>query len=78
MKQIVTFFFFVAGFASGQTSHFPALEWKEKDLDHFTIRTKSTGTDPARRYSEKTYEVMLEILPGLEGYFEKNEFRTPR
>ncbi|MDG1149185.1 MAG: hypothetical protein P8Q54_00400 [Akkermansiaceae bacterium] len=77
MKQIVALSLFVAGFASGQTSHFPDLEWKEKDLDHFTIRTKSTGTDPARRYSEKTYEVMLEILPGLEGDFEKNEFRTP-
>lgn len=66
-----------ASFATGQTLHFPDQKWKEKDLDHFTIRTKGTGTDPARKYSEKTYEVMLEILPGLEGDFEKNEFRTP-
>ena len=66
-----------AGFASGQTEHFPEMKWKEKELDHFMIRTNGTGTDPARKFAEKTYEVMLEILPGLEGDFEKNAFRTP-
>ena len=77
MIQIVVFFLFVAAFATGQTLHFSGLKWKEKELDHFTIHTMGTGTDPARKFSEKTYEVMLEILPGLEGDFEKNEFRTP-
>lgn len=41
------------------------------------IRTNGTGTDPARKFAEKTYKVMLEILPGLENHFEKNQFRTP-
>ena len=77
MKWKVVLSLLVASVAAGQTLHFPDLKWKEKNLDHFTIRTKGTGTDPARKYSEKTYEVMLEILPGLERDFEKNEFRTP-
>ncbi len=66
------------GFTYSQTIHFPETQWKEKELDHFMIRTHGTGTDPARKYSEKTFEVMLEILPGLEADFEKKEFRTPR
>ena len=71
MIQMVVFLLFVAAFATGQTLHFSGLKWKEKELDHFTIHTMGTGTDPARKFSEKTYEVMLEILPGLEGDFEK-------
>jgi len=62
---------------SSQTAHFPVLEWKEKESDHIMIRTHGTGTDPARKYSEKTYEVMEEILPGLTPDFGKNEFRAP-
>lgn len=60
-----------------QTAHFPKLAWREKESDHVMIRTHGTGTDPARRYAEKTYEVMAEVLPGLTADFEKNEFRTP-
>jgi len=66
------------GFTYSQTIHFPETPWKEKELDHFMIRTHGTGTDPARKFSEKAFEVMLEILSGLEADFEKKEFRTPR
>lgn len=72
----------VALFASqaigyAQTAHFPDIDWKEKESDHIMIRTHKTSTDPARKYSEKTFEVMREILPGLSNDFEKNEFRSP-
>ncbi|MDG2400300.1 MAG: hypothetical protein P8M04_06990 [Akkermansiaceae bacterium] len=77
MKRLVVLSLLAAGFATGQTVHFPELKWKEKELDHFTIRTKGTDADPARKFAEKTYKVMLEILPGLESDFEKNEFRAP-
>ena len=60
-----------------QTEHFPGMQWKEKELDHFLVRSHGTNSDPARRYAEKTFEVMLEILPGLTADFEKKEFRTP-
>lgn len=66
------------GLAFSQTIHFPETQWKEKELDHFMIRTNGTGADPARKYGEKAYEVMFEILPGLEADFEKNGFRTPK
>lgn len=65
------------GISFGQTDHFPDIKWREKELDHFMIRTSGTNTDPARRFSEKTFEILQEILPGLTDDFEKNEFRTP-
>lgn len=67
----------MTGSALGQSSHFPNLKWKEKETDHFLIRTKSTGTDPARKYCEDVWDECLEVLPGLEEDFGKNEFRTP-
>lgn len=62
---------------SAQTAHFPNIGWKEKESDHITIRTHKTGTDPARKYAEKTYEILEAILPGLTTDFEQDEFRTP-
>lgn len=69
--------FFSFGVADGQTTHFPDMKWREKELDHFMIRTSGTSSDPARKFSEKTYEILFEILPGLKDDFEKNEFRIP-
>lgn len=63
--------------AQAQTVHFPDLEWREKERDHIMIRTHRTGSDSARRYAEKTYEVMEEILPELTADFETGNFRTP-
>lgn len=60
-----------------QVDHFPETKWKEKELDHFMIRSNGTNSDPTRKYGEKTFEVMIEILPGLKEDFEKNGFRTP-
>lgn len=77
MKKILVLSILTISFAVGQALHFPEMRWKEKQVDHFTIRTNGTGTDPARKFSEKTYKVMLKILPGLESDFEKNEFKTP-
>ncbi|MFT6181606.1 MAG: hypothetical protein ACJAQT_004242 [Akkermansiaceae bacterium] len=65
------------GVSGAQTDHFPTMKWKEKELDHFMIRTSGTNTDPARKFSEKTFEIMFEILPGLQADFEKKEFQTP-
>lgn len=77
MKSFLAIVILCTSFVSGQTVHFPEMKWKEKELDHFMIRTNGTGTDPARKFAEKTYKIMLEILPGLENDFEKNQFRTP-
>jgi len=70
-------FFCLAGPALSQIAHFPDLDWKEKLTDHFAIRTRGTGTDPARRYAEKVWDECLEVLPGLEPDFADNKFRTP-
>jgi hypothetical protein len=67
----------LTGYSLAQSSHFPNLKWKEKESDHFLIRTKSTGTDPARKFCEDVWDASLEILPGLEDDFAKNGFRTP-
>ena len=63
--------------ATAQIAHFPDIKWKEKDTDHFMIRTNDTGTDPARQHAEDTWEESQEVLTGLEEDFTKNEFRTP-
>lgn len=65
------------GNALAQIQHFPELEWKEKQTDHFTIRTNRTGTDPAKKYCEEVWEKSQEILTGLEEDFTDNKFRTP-
>ncbi len=77
MKSFLAIVILCTSFVSGQIVHFPEIKWKEKELDHFMIRTNGTGTDPARKFAEKTYKIMLEILSGLENDFEKNQFRTP-
>lgn len=77
MKLLVSAGIFSIATALGQTNHFPELVWKEKESDHIMIRTHKTSTDPARRYSEKTYELLEGILPGLKPDFEQDEFRTP-
>ena len=66
-----------AGCLQAQTDHFPNMKWKEKELDHFVIRTFRTNADPARRFAEKTYKILLEVMPGLKTDFEGKEFRTP-
>lgn len=77
MKSLWALNLLLAGFSLGQTVHFQEMKWKEKELDHFVIRTNGSETDPARKFAEKSYKVMLEILPELESDFEKNKFRTP-
>ena len=67
----------LAGPSIAQIDHFPDMDWKEKQTDHFSIRTRSTGTDPARKYAEKIWDECLEVLPGLESDFADNKFRTP-
>ncbi len=60
-----------------QESHFDGWKWKERETDHFLIRAESTGYDPASRHAEKLWEVVVEVLPGLEKDFSENLFRTP-
>ncbi|BCX48389.1 hypothetical protein HAHE_22970 [Haloferula helveola] len=60
-----------------QDSHFDGWKWKEKDTDHFFIRVEGTSYDPASRYAEKVWDVVVEVLPGLEKDFSDNLFRTP-
>ena len=66
------------GTGLAQHHHFPEMKWKERQTDHFTIRTHDTRTDPAKRNAEDVWEECQEILPGMEDDFTKNEFRTPR
>lgn len=68
----------LAGTVLAQHQHFPNMKWKERQTDHFTIRTHDTGTDPAKRNAEDVWEECQEILTGMEEDFTKNEFRTPR
>ncbi|MDA0766961.1 MAG: hypothetical protein O3A87_09605 [Verrucomicrobia bacterium] len=67
----------LAGHAGAQMQHFPDIKWKERDTDHFMLRTHDTGTDPAKQNGEDVWEKSQEILTGLEEDFTKNEFRTP-
>jgi len=62
---------------TAQESHFDGWKWKERDTDHFRIRAEGTGYDPASRYAEKVWEVVVAVLPGLSEDFSKNLFRTP-
>lgn len=77
MKRIFAVSIMATLIGHSQTTHFPEFQWKEKETDHIMIRSHGTGTDPARKYAEKTHEIMADILPGLTADFEKNEFRTP-
>lgn len=76
-KWMVLGFGLMFGNLQAQQEHFDAWKWRERESDHFTLRTKSTGFDPASRYAEKVWEVCIEAMPGLVADFEKNEFRTP-
>lgn len=62
---------------AAQEAHFGERKWKERDTDHFLIRADSTGYDPASRFAEKTWDVVIEVLPSLEKDFADNLFRTP-
>lgn len=66
-----------APFALAQHAHFPGHKWKEKTTDHFTLRVDSTNGDPATKYAEKVWEVVVAVLPAMAQDFAKNEFRTP-
>jgi hypothetical protein len=66
-----------ASLAHAQHDHFPAMKWKEKSTDHFTLRVDSTSGDPATKYAEKVWEVVLPVLPAMKDDFAKNDFRTP-
>ncbi len=63
--------------ALGQTDHFPDIKWKEKETDHFILRSYSTNHDPARKYAKRVWKEMSEILPVIVEDFEKKGFRTP-
>lgn len=62
---------------AAQDSHFDGWKWKERETDHFLIRAEGTRYDPASRYAEKVWDVVVEILPALEKDFTENLFRTP-
>ena len=58
-------------------NHFEGWKWKEKETAHFLLRADGTSFDPASRYAEKVWEVVVEVLPGLEKEFADNAFKTP-
>ncbi|MGB1128829.1 MAG: hypothetical protein ACPG4K_02165 [Haloferula sp.] len=60
-----------------QAPHFDGMKWREKETDHFLIRSHGTSSDPASKLAEKVWVVCLDVLPELKDDFEKNEFRTP-
>lgn len=63
--------------AVAQESHFEDIKWREKETDHFFIRSHGTSHDPASKLAEKIWAVCVDVMPGLKDDFEKNEFRTP-
>jgi hypothetical protein len=60
-----------------QDQHFPEMKWKERELEHFTLRADGTSHDPARRYAEEVWEECEEVFPGIAEDFAGNGFRTP-
>lgn len=62
---------------SAQYAHFDGRNWKERQTDHFTIRSEDTNSAPASKYAEKIWDLTVAILPGLKDEFAKNRFRTP-
>ena len=64
-------------FSNDPIFEFKDLKFKERDLDHFKIRTIDTKNDPADRYAEKIYDQMAEIIPALPALFEEQGFRAP-
>ena len=67
----------VTKFSNDPIFEFNGLKFKERDLDHFKIRTIDTKNDPADRYAEKIYDQMVEIIPTLTAIFEEQGFRAP-
>ena len=66
-----------ATLAPAQHQHFEGFKWRERQTDHFTMRSSGTSHDPASRYAEKVWDECLRIMPGLEEDFAQNKFRTP-
>lgn len=78
MKILVSFFALASVLpAFGQKEHFPSIKWKERETDHFMLRSFHTDHDPARKLAKRVWKEMSEIIPSLVTDFEKKEFRTP-
>lgn len=78
MQKLITLFILTISsvVSFGQINHFPDHKWKEKQTEHFAIRTLSTSPKLAEKYVEKVWKVCERVLPGIKEEYANNTFKT--